>query len=73
MKIGDLVSIDKHCAPPELYGLGIVTEIIQFHDVTDEPLRARVHWAGSKDWKGERANPRTGKCAVRYLHKVEMS
>ena len=72
MKIGDLVSIDKHCAPPELYGLGIVTEITVVHNATGEPLRARIYWAGSKDWKGERLNPRTGQCAVRYLHKVEI-
>ena len=71
MKIGDLVTIDNHCAPPELYGLGIVTEIIS-RDETGSPLRAKVYWSGSKDWKGERVNPRTGNCAVRFLHKAEV-
>ena len=66
MKVGDLVTIDKFCAPPELYGLGVVSEIIQTHDVTGKPLRARVYWCGHD------LGPRYGKCAVRYLHKAEI-
>ena len=73
MKIGDLVTIDNHCAPPELYGLGIITEITLSNGETGEPLRALVYWAGSCDWKGERVNPRTGNCAVKFLHKVKVN
>ena len=71
MKVGDMVTIDKFCAPPELYGLGIITEITLSNGETGEPIRARVYWAGSRDWKGQTVNPRNGDCAVRYLHKVE--
>jgi hypothetical protein len=60
VKVGDLVTIDKFCAPPGLYGLGIVIEITHQDGGTGEPLRARVHWQG-----------RTGSCAVRYLHKAQ--
>ena len=72
MQTGDLVTIDKHCAPPELYGLGIITEIILSNGETGEPLRAKIWWSGSCDWKGEKVHPRVGNCAVKFLHKVEI-
>lgn len=66
MKVGDLVTIDKFCAPPELYGLGVITEITHKHGGTGEPLRARVYWHGSD------AGARVGCCAIRYLNKAEI-
>tara|TARA_Y100000310_G_scaffold41755_3_gene39065 strand:+ start:2033 stop:2251 length:219 start_codon:yes stop_codon:yes gene_type:complete len=70
MKVGDLVTMDPYCAPPELYGLGIITGIT-LKNTMGEPMRARIYWSGSRDWKGEDASPRVGNCAVKYLHKVE--
>ena len=75
MKVGDLVTIDKFCAPPDLYGLGVVIKITHKHGGTGEPLRARVYWhgAGAAHYVDEtRADGgRIGSCAVRYLNKAE--
>lgn len=71
MKVGDLVTMDNFCAPPELYGLGVVTEITLKNSL-GEPMRARVYWSGTRGGKREWAIPHTGNCAVRYLHKVEV-
>ena len=71
MRVGDLVTIDKFCAPPELYGLGVVTGITLKNSL-GEPLRARVYWSGSHDWKGEKTSARVCNCAVKYLNKVEV-
>ncbi len=75
MKIGDLVTIAPHCAPPALYGLGVVIEITHKHGGTGEPLRARVYWHGpGAPMTGTRSGfgGRVGCCAVRYLHKAEV-
>jgi len=74
MKVGDLVTIDPHCAPPNLYGLGVVIEITHKHGGTGEPLRARVYWHGSRARNIEMPSygGRVGCCAIRYLHKAEV-
>ena len=73
MKVGDLVTIDPFCAPPALYGLGVVIEITHKHGGTGEPLRARVYWhgAGAPDTETRSDGGRVGCCAVRYLNKAE--
>jgi len=72
MKVGDLVTIDPFCAPPALYGLGVVMEITH-HGVAGNPLRARVYWhgAGAPNIETRSAGGRVGCCAVRYLNKAE--
>jgi hypothetical protein len=66
MKVGDLVTISPYCAPPALYGLGVITEITLKNGETGEPLRARVYWRGLDDGNGSFG----GTCAVKYLQKV---
>jgi hypothetical protein len=74
MKIGDLVTISPHCAPPGLYGLGVVIEITHQHGGTGEPLRARVYWhgPGMPDIETRSDGGRVGCCAIRYLNKAEV-
>jgi hypothetical protein len=64
MKIGDLVTIDKFCAPPGLYGLGIVIKIFSSGN------RAKVVW--NSQGLAKSAIYRIGSCAIRYLHKAEI-
>jgi hypothetical protein len=71
VKVGDLVTMDKGCAPPELYGLGLITGITLSDGETGEPIRARIYWHGLRALAF--AGPgRTGCCAIRYLHKAEI-
>ena len=74
MRAGDLVTIDPFCAPPALYGLGVVIEITHKHGGTGEPLRARVYWhgQGAPDTPTHSFGGRVGSCATRYLNKAEV-
>jgi hypothetical protein len=67
LKLGDLVTIDSIVAPPEIYGLGVITEFTLMNGCTGDPMRARVYWSGPA-----LSSASGGTCAIRYLHKVRV-
>ena len=46
-KVGDLVAMSAHTAPPELYGIGLIVEREQLCSVNKNAVRVKVQWTGA--------------------------
>ena len=65
IKVGDLVKMRAHTAPPELYGLGLVIKREQQCSFNENAVRVEVEWSG-----GMGSEPRVGNCHPSCLELV---
>ena len=57
VKVGDLVTMSGHTAPPELYGVGLIIKREQLCSSNENAVRVEVRWTG-----GLGTEPRIGNC-----------